>query len=175
MQNKRSHTIRRVVTLTLFVLGIALVGFSLSAELLGLNFTVGFGVVQIAQLLAGLTCLTISGFIHIHSLRGSDTPRSLQADIGVRLAATGLVFAYVAGFSDSLQIGTHINPRFERPFLGPWQLTGILLGIISITIGMVLYHTSRGTRKSSSLSFIFERDEEETAQPQQASAPSSTE
>ncbi|MCA9970782.1 MAG: hypothetical protein KC425_11235, partial [Anaerolineales bacterium] len=82
-------------------------------------------------------------------------PRSLQADIGVRLAMTGLVFCYVSGLSDLIGIGTHVVANeFERPFVGPLQLGGIALGLLSIIAGMVLYHTSRGSRDASSLDFL---------------------
>ncbi len=147
------------VVLSLFLIGNVLVIVSLAAEILGLDLTPGFGIVQMLQLLIGLTMLTLAGFFHIYSLRAPDTPRSLQADIGIRLAATGLVFAFVSGLSDIMGIGTHIQPNFERPFVGPLQLGGLILGIISITIGMILYHTSRGSRYSSSLQFLLGRSE----------------
>jgi hypothetical protein len=116
-------------------------------------------MVQMLQLLLGLTLLTLSGFLHMYSLREANTPRSLQADIGIRLALTGLVFAYVSGLADLLGIGTHVEPNFERPFVGPLQLGGIALGIVSITVGMILYHTSRGSRETSSLEFLFNGSE----------------
>ncbi|MGB1251497.1 MAG: hypothetical protein ACPG8W_12835 [Candidatus Promineifilaceae bacterium] len=161
MQNG-ARRIRMIVTLILFGIGILLVGLSLSAELIGLNFTSGFGVVQMAELVAGLTFLTLSGFLRIQTLRQPESPRSLQADIGVRLAATGLVFCYVAGFSDILQIGTHCTAEIREtvvdciPVVGNWQLGGIVLGVISIAIGMALYFTSRGTRPVSSLEFVIQ-------------------
>ena len=74
--------------------------------------------------------------------------------IGIRLAATGLVFVYVTGLSDLIGIGTHIEPSFERPFVGPLQLGGLVLGVLSIIIGLLLYHTSRGSRDSSSMEFL---------------------
>lgn len=160
MQNG-SARVRRIVTWVMFILGLALVGFALSAELLpGLDITDGFGVVQMAQLLAGLTLLTLTGFLHIHTSRPRNA-QSLQADIGVRLGLTGMVFCYVSGFADLLQVGTHLTPRFERPFAGPWQLAGLALGIMLITIGMLLYHTSRGARSSSSLEFLIPNNDNE--------------
>ena len=118
----------------------------------------GFGMVQMFQLLLGLTLLTIAGYLRIHSLRSRDAPRSLQADVGIRLGATGLVFAYVSGLSDLIGIGTHVIPSFGRPFVGPLQLGGLLVGVIMITIGMLLYMTSRGSRQSSSLESLLKND-----------------
>lgn len=149
---------RRGLTLTFFLLGTLLSALALLAEVLHLDFTPGFGVVQMAQLLMGISLLTLSAFAHMQSLRAADAPRSLQADIGVRLAATGLVFAFVAGLADVIHIGTHVAPDFVRPYIGPLQLGGIILGIISIIIGMLLYYTSRGSRPFSLLRFLIRPD-----------------
>jgi len=147
-----------IFSLILAVVGIVLSLISLGAEILGLDLTPGFGMVQMFQLLLGLTLLTIAGYLRIHSLRSRDAPRSLQADVGIRLGATGLVFAYVSGLSDLIGIGTHVIPSFGRPFVGPLQLGGLLVGVIMITIGMLLYMTSRGSRQSSSLESLLKND-----------------
>jgi len=147
-----------IFSVILAVLGMVLSMISLGAEILGLDLTPGFGMVQMFQLLIGLTLLTIAGFLRIHSLRSSDTPRSLQADLGIRLGATGLVFGYVAGLSDLIGIGTHVGPSFSRPFVGPLQLGGLLVGVLMITAGMLLYMTSRGSRQTSSLESLIKND-----------------
>jgi len=147
--------VERIASLVLFVLGFVSIALSLGAELLGLNLTPGFGMVQMFQLLLGLTLLTVAGYLRIHSLRPRDAPRSLQADIGIRLGATGLVFAYVSGLADLVGIGTHVQPGFERPFVGPLQLGGFILGVLMITAGLLLYFTSRGSRKTSSLESLL--------------------
>lgn len=147
--------VRTGLILLLVALGILLVVLALGAEWLGLNLTPGFGIVQMFQLLVGITCLTLAVFVWVWGLRPLNAPQSLQADIGVRLTATGLVFAYVTGLADLIGIGTHIDPRFERPFVGPFQLGGISLAIIIIVAGLVLYHTSRGAgREKSSMEFL---------------------
>ena len=158
MSQKRVVQLRAASIVVLLVIGLAFSGLALAAELLGLDITPGFGMVQMFQLLIGITCLTLAAYLHLNSLRPKDTARSLQADIGVRLAATGLVFAYVCGLSDLMGIGTHIEPSFERPFVGPLQLGGLLLGGITIAIGLLLYHTSRGIRENSSMEFIIQKD-----------------
>lgn len=156
----RAISMRRAVTLGLFVLGAILSAVSLLAELLQLDFTPGFGVVQMTQLLVGISLLALSAFLHMRALRPPDAPRSLQADIGVRLTATGLVFAWISGLSDVLQVGTHVPPDFARPYVGPLQLGGIVMGIISIIVGMLLYYTSRGSRPLSLLRFLIRTDDE---------------
>jgi hypothetical protein len=143
--------IESYLSIILFLLGLILIFLSLGAEVLGLDYTPGFGVVQMFQLLLGLTFLTFAGFLSVHRLRRPDAPRSLQADIGIRLGATGLVFAFVCGISDIIGIGTHVNPEFSRPYVGPLQLGGLVLGVLIITVGLLLYYTSRGSREASSL------------------------
>lgn len=161
MHSQPTRKFLNIVVLLLFLIGNVLVILSLAAEILGLDLTPGFGIVQMLQLLIGLSLLTLAGFLHMYSLRSPDTPRSLQADIGIRLAATGLVFAYVSGLADLMGIGTHVDPAFERPYVGPLQLGGLIVGIISITSGMILYHTSRGSRATSSLEFLLNDTMEE--------------
>lgn len=157
MSRERSDKIirlRRNVTLSLFGVGIILIILSLGADFFGLDLTPGFGMVQMFQLLVGITALTLALFLYINALR-QEMARSLQADIGIRLAATGLVFAYVTGLSDLLSIGTHVMPQFERPFVGPLQLGGLALAVLVIVAGLTLYYTSRGTRQKSSMEFIL--------------------
>lgn len=152
-KSRKSAAVRRNVTLSLFGIGLILTTLSLGAEFFGLDITPGFGMVQMFQLLVGITALTLALFLHINALR-REMPRSLQADIGVRLSATGLVFAYVTGLSDLLRIGTHVEPQFERPFVGPLQLGGLALAVLVIIAGLALYYTSRGSRPKSSMEFI---------------------
>jgi hypothetical protein len=154
MSREQTARIRNITIFTLLFLGVILCIISLGAEMIGIDITPGFGIVQMVQLLLGITFLTLAGFTYLKQLRPNGTPRSLQADIGVRLASTGLVFAYVTGLSDIIGIGTHVEPSFERPFVGPLQLGGLALGVISIIIGLLLYYTSRGARDTSSMEFL---------------------
>lgn len=157
--NGRVKRLQQRIALVFLILGLLLCSLSLGAEILGLEFTPGFGVIQMTQLVIGITLLTIGGFLYLRTLHPSGAPRSLQADIGVRLAATGLVFIYASGFADVIGIGTHVEPNFVRPFVGPLQLVGIFLGTISILIGLVLYHTSRRMGGSSSMEFLLTNGE----------------
>ena len=167
MRREIINRLEVIFSLILAVVGIALSLISLGAEILGLDITPGFGMVQMFQLLLGLTLLTIAGYLRIHSLRAPNAPRSLQADVGIRLGLTGLVFAYVSGISDLIGIGTHVIPSFGRPFVGPLQLGGLLVGVIMITAGMLLYMTSRGSRKTSSLESLLNNNNKTQPQPDQ--------
>jgi len=164
----RAKRVQRILALVFFILGVGLCVMSVSLDMIGLDLTPGFGAVQTLQFLLGVSCLTLAGFLYLHTLRQADAPKSLQADIGIRLGATGLVFMYVAGFADLVGIGTHVDPSFSRPFIGPLQLVGLFFGAASIIVGMLLYHSSRrisGGR--SSMEFLVNGNgekEEPTAQ-----------
>ena len=147
--------VRRAVIAVLSIVGLLLVVGAVATELLGFDLTPGFGVLQMLAFLAGLTALTIAVYLSMSAARPPDAPRSLQAGIGVRLSLTGLVFCYVTGFADLIRIGTHVQPEFERPFIGPLQLGGFVVGLLILLAGVVLYYTSRGKRPSSSMEFIL--------------------
>lgn len=171
MTNSKPTRIRKIVILVLVIIGLLFVGLSLAADYLRLDLTPGFGIIQMVALLAGLTLLTLASYLYIYSIRPKDAPNSLQADIGTRLGATGLVFAYVTGLSDLIGIGTHVDPNFERPFVGPLQLGGLAFGVIMIASGLILYYTSRGPRGSSSLEFLLnwrKKSEESEHQPERS-------
>jgi hypothetical protein len=160
MSQEQTTRVRNLVVRLLFGLGFMLSALSLSADYIGLDLTPGFGVLQMIILLIGMTCLTVALYAYIYSLRGSNAPSSLQADIGLRLGATGLVLAYVAGLSDLIGIGTHIQPQFERPYVGPLQIGGMSLGILCISAGLYLYYTSRNEDHDSSMNFIAKENNE---------------
>jgi hypothetical protein len=150
--------LRRSAIIFLSIVGLLLVLGSLLAESLGLGSTPSFGALQMMALLGGATILTLAFYLYLDSLRPDGTPRSLQADVGVRLSATGLVLAYTAGFADLFSIGTHIQPEFVRPYVGPLQVAGLVLGFMAVVAGMILFHTSRGLRPTSSLDFVLTKD-----------------
>ena len=156
--NGKVKRLRNRLVLGLTLLGIILITLAAGADALGVDITPGFGMVQMFQLLLGVTALTIAAFLYLYGLRAGKQ-RSLQADIGVRLAATGLVFAYVSGLSDLIGIGTHVTPSFARPFVGPLQWGGLILAAVMILAGMLLYHTSRGIRTKSALDFIAQNED----------------
>lgn len=152
--------VRRAVVLILTVLGLLLIATAAITEIYGLGPSPGFGALQTLAFLLGVTSLTLAAYLYLRGRRPADTPPSLQADIGIRLAATGLVLCYVCGFADLIRIGTHIGPEFNQPFLGPLQMGGLLLGLMVLVGGMLLYATSRGKRPTSSLEFLLNGNKE---------------
>lgn len=126
------------VSLTLVLSGIALVALSIWAEFLRLDFTPGFGLVQIIGLLLGVTLSAAGGYLFLSHQRSPGQEISLLSDIGFRLGLTGLLVCYIGGLADMIGIGTHVSARYERPFLGPLQSVGLVIGLLTIGTGLVL-------------------------------------
>ena len=125
--------VRFGLILTLFGLLVFLVGAR--PALFGLDRSPVVGFVQIAVFLVGLAIVCIGGYICLMSFwRNGD--RTIAADIGSRLVATGYVVAVFAGMADIFGFGTQLSPRV--PVFGPWQATGVQIGEVLITIGFLL-------------------------------------
>jgi hypothetical protein len=74
--------------------------------------------------------------------------RTIPADIGSRLVATGYVVAVFSGMADVFGFGTQLRPRV--PFFGPWQAAGVQIGELLIAIGFLLlipYHVRKKTQE----------------------------
>lgn len=124
--------------------GAALVGLGFVIFLLGifpeyfsLDLTTGFGLLQIATFLVGLSLMTGGAYIYMYATRHRAMPQRLREDIGVRLMATGLVIAWATGLADVIGIGTHFGQ--QRPFFGPVQAWGVSVGLMLIIAGIGLY------------------------------------
>ena len=103
--------------------------------LFGLDRSLVVGFIQIEVFLVGLAIVCIGGYICLMSFwRNGD--RTIAADIGSRLVATGYVVAVFSGMADIFGFGTQILPRV--PIFGPWQATGVQLGEVLISIGFLL-------------------------------------
>lgn len=95
--------------------------------------TVGF--VQVSILLVGLGIICLGGYVGLLALwKGRE--RTIAADIGMRLVATGYVISVFAGMADLFGMGTQIGP--DKAFFGPLQSEGIIIGQIIIAIGFLL-------------------------------------
>lgn len=93
------------------------------------------GFVQIAVFLIGLAIICLGGYICLNGLWNS-TPKTIAADIGLRLVATGYVIAVASGMADIFGFGTHLQPTLA--YFGPWQMRGVLLGQAIIALGFIL-------------------------------------
>lgn len=93
------------------------------------------GFVQIAVFLIGLALLCVGGNICLSALWG-DREKSIAADIGYRMVATGYLIAAVSGLADVFGFGSQPFPAV--PFFGQYQATGVIIGLIMIIIGFLL-------------------------------------
>lgn len=94
------------------------------------------GFVQIAVFLVGLGLICTGGYFGLGALwRG--LARTITADIGIRLVATGYVIAVFAGMADVFGMGTQSLP--DIPYFGPWQAVGVVAGQVVIAIGFLMF------------------------------------
>ena len=93
------------------------------------------GFIQITVFLIGLALICLGGFVGLSALWGREQ-RSIIADIGLRLVATGYVIAVFTAFADVFGLGTQPLPKV--PYFGPWQAGGVLIGEIVIAIGFLM-------------------------------------
>ncbi len=103
--------------------------------LFGLDRSPVVGFVQIAVFLVGLAMMCLGGYVGFIAF-WKNGERTLAADIGQRLVATGYVIAAVSGMADIFGMGTQPPPRV--PLFGPWQAVGVQIGQAVIVLGFLL-------------------------------------
>jgi hypothetical protein len=142
VQNGR---LRIRIGLLLTVLGF--LTFLLGAEpgLFGLDRSPVIGFVQIAVFLVGLAILCIGGYISLTSLWNGNK-RTIVADVGLRLVATGYVIAVASGMADVFGFGNQPWPQI--PYFGPWQAGGVIIGEAIIALGFLLLIPPRRLNRS---------------------------
>jgi hypothetical protein len=91
--------------------------------------------VQISVFLVGLAVICTGGYISFNALWGGEE-KSILADIGLRLVATGYVIAVATGLADIFGLGTQPLPAV--PLFGPWQEIGVLISEVVIGAGLLL-------------------------------------
>lgn len=121
--------------MTLVLIGLFAFIVGIDPNLLGLDRSPVVGFVQIGVWLGGLALLLLGATLAVRVVRNHH-PNTLRAEIGLRLIATGYVFAVAASLADFLGIGTHGLPDISY---GPLQVGGLILGVVISLIGVVLY------------------------------------
>jgi hypothetical protein len=131
--------VRFGLIITLFGLFVFILGTKPAWFGLQRSPTVGF--VKISVFLVGLAIICLGGYTSLWGLwKGME--RSIAADIGLRMVATGYVIAVFSGMADVFGMGSQTAPLI--PFFGPIQALGVLLGEIIIAVGFLLlipYHS----------------------------------
>jgi hypothetical protein len=113
----------------------------------GLDRSHVIGYLHALIFLIGLAMISLSTYALIRLRRPYAHIASIREDIGVRLAATGYVFAALSGSADFIGIGS--NPLPNTPVFGPLQSTGFALSVILIGIGFFLYIPILRRRKAN--------------------------
>ncbi len=93
------------------------------------------GFVQISVFLFGLGVICAGGLVGLLALWNGD-PRTILADIGMRLVGTGFVISLFSGMADVFGMGSQPPPGV--PYFGPWQATGVLIGQVFIALGFLM-------------------------------------
>ena len=125
--------VRVGLIITLFGLFVFILGTKPDWFHLQHSSTVGF--VKISVFLVGLAIICVGGYTCLWGLwKGME--RSIAADIGLRLVATGYVIAVFSGMADVFGMGSQTFP--EVPYFGPIQAAGVLIGEIVIAVGFLM-------------------------------------
>ena len=125
-------------------LGLAIFIIGAKPEWLGLDRSPVIGFAQICIFMIGLAVICLGGYIGLTGIWGAEE-KSIAADIGLRLVATGYVISVFSGLADVFGMSIKDNPRV--PFFGPWQQTGIEIGMVVIVLGMLMVVPWKRLRK----------------------------
>jgi hypothetical protein len=133
---KNSYSPMRVRTgLSLVIFGLLVFLLGARPAIFGADRSPVVGFVQIAVFLIGLAIICIGGYITLMAFWRNGS-RTIPADIGSRLVATGYVVAVFSGMADVFGFGTQLRPRV--PFFGPWQAVGVQIGEVLIACGFLM-------------------------------------
>ena len=133
---KKSRRWRIRIGLGVVILGLVILILGIDPGLFGLDRSPVVGFVQIAVFLVGLAMICLGGFTALNAL-WNGTEKTIAADIGFRLVATGYVIAASSGMADIFGIGKHTLPGI--PYFGPLQATGVMVAEGIIILGFILF------------------------------------
>ena len=139
LTKKQSMAARGWMTIVLIGLFIFMIG--IYPNLIGMDRSPVVGFVQIGVWSLGLGILLLGSTMTVRVIRNGH-PTSLRSEVGLRLIATGYVFAVAASFADFLGIGSHALPGISY---GPLQVTGLALGVLVSLFGVILYRPRRAS------------------------------
>jgi hypothetical protein len=117
-----------VIGWLIFVLGV-------NPGFFGMDRSPVVGFVQIAFFLIGLAIICLGGFFTVNTLWAGQE-KTIVADIGYRIVATGYVIAAASGMADVFGFGSQPFP--STPYFGQWQALGVITGEVFIVIGFAM-------------------------------------
>lgn len=131
--------------MTIVLIGLFIFVIGVYPNLIGMDRSPVVGFVQIGVWLLGLGLLLVGATLTVRVVRNG-LPNTLRSEIGMRLIATGYVFAIAASFADFLGIGSHTLPSISY---GPLQVFGLVLGVLISLFGVILYWPGRSSSENS--------------------------
>ena len=137
MRDNHKSVARIRVRIGLVILSLGLIIFVLGVDpgLFGLDRSPVLGFVQISVFLVGLGLVCIGGYITLNTL-WIGREKTIAADLGFRLIATGYVICVFSGMADVFGLGNQPLPMI--PHFGPWQASGVIIGQVIIVAGLIL-------------------------------------
>jgi hypothetical protein len=143
---KSNQGLRIQFGLAVVILGLAIFTLGVDPALFRMDRSPVVGFVQIAVFLVGLAMICIGGYVALNTL-WNGKEKTIAADIGYRMVATGYVFAVVSGMADVFGFGSQPFPAI--PFFGPWQASGVMFGQVMIIIGFLLLIPRREKKEAA--------------------------
>jgi hypothetical protein len=144
-QVKKENNQRRSITgLIITMVGFIIFILGTSPEIFNVDRSPVIGFVQITIFIIGLAIICIGGYVSLTSL-WDGRPRTIAADIGLRLVGTGFVVVVASALADVFGFGSQPWPVI--PSFGRWQARGVLIGEIIITVGFILLIPPRSEKK----------------------------
>lgn len=133
---RRTNRLPRIrIGLGVVILGLLVFILGVDPGKFGVDRSPVVGFIQIAVFLVGLAIICFGGYLALNAL-WNGLEKTIAADIGYRLVATGYVIAVTSGMADVFGFGNQPFPQI--PHFGPWQASGVMLGEIIIALGFLL-------------------------------------
>lgn len=106
----------------------------------GIDPQTGTGILQIVMIIAGVWLIIVGELVLVKVVFYPRQSSNLSQSIAIRLSFTALLFLGAVGMSDVLGYGS--NPPegdFSYPIMGVFQASGIVLGFVMASIGVLLF------------------------------------
>ena len=135
IKNKLNGRFRIRFGLAVTILGFIIFLVGAEPNLFGLDRSPVIGFVQIAVFLVGLGFICLGGYISLAALWNGEH-KSIIADIGQRLVATGYMISVGSGMADLFGFGSQQYPLLPR--FGQWQAVGVMFGQLVVAAGFLM-------------------------------------
>jgi len=136
--NSNGDTFKNRVRWNLIVtfIGFAIFVLGIRPDIFQMDRSPVIGFIQITVSVVGLGLFCLGGYLNMRTL-WQGKPLSIAAEIGMRFISTGLVIAIFSALADFFGFGSHPYPE-SLPYLGEWQVLGIVIGEYTIAFGFLL-------------------------------------